>query len=150
MSAKKISNKTTPTVISFKTADEPKQTTLTQIYSTEADEESSLEEVFSPASREKRRKTTGTQGRVPVRTSEKFDGPLFEIGDLVMTTAEDINHPAIEHKRIHPSYIFVGCVTGWRKRKWACGNSTDFNHVIVNWMNIEKGNHPSQTRAEQL
>ena len=61
-----------------------------------------------------------------------------------MTTAEDINHPAIEHKRIHPSYIFVGCVTGWRKRKWACGNSTDFNHVIVNWMNIEKGNHRYQ------
>ena len=114
-----------------------KQTTLTQLFQNNPDEESSVEEMLTPSPCLKRRKKTSTQGRITVRSTEKFDGKLFEIGDLVMATAGDINHPALDDGSISPSYIFVGCVTGWRKRKWACGQTSDFHHVYVNWMNIK-------------
>ena len=117
--------------------DAPRQTTLTQHFGGNNDEESSVEEMLTPSPTLKRRKTTETQGRITVKTSQKFDGKLFEIGDLVMATAGDINHPACDDNSISTSYIFVGCVTGWRERKWACGLSSDFDHVFVNWMNIE-------------
>ena len=100
--------------------DAPRQTTLTQHFGGNNDEESSVEEMLTPSPTLKRRKTTETQGRITVKTSQKFDGKLFEIGDLVMATAGDINHPACDDNSISTSYIFVGCVTGWRERKWAC------------------------------
>ena len=84
----------------------------------------------------KRRMNTPTQGRIKVKSSEKYDGKLFEIGDPLMATAGDINHPAIDNGSISTSYIFVGCVTERRKRKWACGQTSNFHHVYVTWMDI--------------
>ena len=141
---KKYKKMTTSTVISFNTTDGPKQSTLTQIYKRDEDEESSVEEMLSPINPNKRRKNTKTKGRVTVKASKKIEGNLFEIGDLVMSTAGEINHTAVEDKLISPSYIFLGCVTGWRTRKWACGRASDFEHVFVNWMTIEAGGHRYQ------
>ena len=121
-----------------------KQSTLTQIYNPNDEEESSIEEMLRPIKKTKKRKSTGTMGRTTVRSSEKFDGKLFEVGELVMSTAGDINHPAVDASLISPSYIIIGSVTGWRNRKWALGQTTDFDHVVVNWMNVEAGGNRYQ------
>ena len=124
--------------------DRVRQVTLTQIYNPNEDEESSVEEVMCPVNNNKKRKEHTTAGRTSIRTCEKFDGELFEVGELVMSTAGCINHLAVDIGYISASYIMVGCVTGWRNRKWSSGQSTDFNHVIVNWMNVEAGGNRYQ------
>ena len=147
MNSKKVTPDTKtniPTMISLRHDESLQQTTLTQLYNPNNDEESSVEEPMRPIKRGKKSHTSPTLGRTTVRSSEKFDGQLFEVGELVMTTAGDINHPAVDHGHISSSYIIVGCVTGWRNRKWALGNTTDFDHVIVNWMNVEVGGNRYQ------
>ena len=133
-----------PTMISIGQENTPRQTTLTQIYNPNLDEESSIEETLRPVNKNKKRKGGDTMGRTTVRSSEKFDGELFEVGELVMLTAGDINHPAVDTGYISSSYIMIGSVTGWRNRKWACGQTTDFDHVIINWMNVEAGGNRYQ------
>ena len=39
-------------------------------------------------------------------------------GDLVMSTADDIHHPALAHRAIHPSRIIIGVVKEYTYVKW--------------------------------
>ena len=108
---------------------------MTQCYRLDADE-SSDEEIVHPIKR--RNTTAAVQGRVTVHAIKREVGAPLLIGDLVMSTTQKINYPAYDEERISPSYLFIGCVKGYRRRK-VPGNGTtcDMEHVYVNLMNVE-------------
>ena len=68
-------------------------------------------------------------------------------GDLVMATAGEIGHPALEYGAIAKSYIFFGIVKYFNYEKWdKCGEDGSWEEyvkrterVTVNWMTIEEG-----------
>ena len=131
--------KSVPDNVTIKVGYDPRQSTLTQIYILGTDKESSSEEVLTPMKAIKKTRNATTQCRVTLLSSPDYQGKLFEIGDLVMSTADDINHPALDDNLIAPAFIFLGCITGFRTRKWANGKIVDYEHPIVNWMNIDIG-----------
>ena len=137
-----------PGNIEIKVEYDTKQSTLTQIYNPETDEESSLEEVLTPMKMIKKMRTATTQGRATVLSSPDYRDKLFDIGDLVMGTADDINHPALDDNLIAPAFIFLGSIVGFRTRKWANGKTDDYDHPIVNWMNIEIGGNRYQDHKD--
>ena len=106
-----------PNEIDIKLEKDHRQSTLTQIYHLDQDDESSLEEVLTPMKTIKKLKNVATQGRVTLLSSPDYGGQLFEVGDLVMSTADEIHHPALDDNLIAAAYIFLGSVTGFRTRK---------------------------------
>ena len=112
-----------------------RQTTLTQCYPDE--DESSDEEMLQPI-KKKRGATAAVQGSVTVNAMKRVGENNLLVGDLVMSTAKNIHHPAYDEGRISASFLFIGCVTGFRIRRVSGGDSTiDADHVYVNWMNVE-------------
>jgi hypothetical protein len=58
----------------------------------------------------------------------------FNVGDLVMSTAKQIGHPAYEFKYVSPSYLFFGSV-----KDIVMGKDPADDKINVHWMTIEKG-----------
>ena len=76
------------------------------MYNLETDEESSLEETLTPMKAIKKIQNATTQGCVTLLSSPNYREKLFEIGDLVMGMADDINHPALDDNLIALASIF--------------------------------------------
>ena len=73
------------------------------------------------------------------------EGAPVQPGDLVMSTAGEIKHPAVGYQCISPSYIMVGVVESYTYIKWCApkGNSewrgyiNNHERVVVQWMTVD-------------
>jgi hypothetical protein len=59
---------------------------------------------------------------------------MFNVGDLVMSTAKQIGHPAYEFHFISPSYLFFGSV-----KDIVMGTDPMDDKINIHWMTIKKG-----------
>ena len=122
------------------------QTTLTQVFDLAASDD---EETFAFA---RKRKSEVVEDKKPAATKKKRHplrttivnlkhkmkpGHDFKIGDLVMTTAGELHHPARYNKVISPSYIVLGVVTGFRMRPEADHGLCDPEYLDVHWQNVQ-------------
>ena len=76
----------------------------------------------------------------------RFDKSKAQPGDLVMSTALEIGHPALEYEHIGPSYVFFGVVKYFTYTKWQRngkggsweGYLKDHERLKVEWMTIQR------------
>ena len=69
----------------------------------------------------------------------------FDIGDLVMTTAGNIKHPAaMKYNLISSSYLLIGTVVEYRMQDWVSGHICRVEDLFVNWQNLELMNNRFQ------
>ena len=73
-------------------------------------------------------------------TKENEELKVYNIGNLVMAWVQDIKNPALKAGLIHPHYVMVKKVYGFRKRKWAKGEVNDNEYWSVQWMTVYVGN----------
>ena len=91
---------------------------------------------------EERKKLQGCTTVVAVSDKER---EVFNIGDLVMSTAGQIYHPAaLSHQLISRSFILIGAVVGHRIQDWSKGHICHWDDVVVNWQNLELNNNRYQ------
>ena len=82
-------------------------------------------------------------GISPIRMP--FSETVPQPGDLVMSTAGEILHPAVHNQSVDPSYILLGVVTAYTYVKWVSEEGQDQfdnyanNHerVVVTWQVID-------------
>lgn len=76
----------------------------------------------------------------------RFDPSKAQPGDLVMATALDIGHPALEYDHIGPSYVYFGVVKYFTYTKWQGsgeddsweGYLKDHERLKITWMTIQR------------
>ena len=114
---------------------------------------STTKQVASPKKRPKRTSTT----LVPILKSppsiKSSRAVTVGLGDLVMATAQSIDHPDHHNGKVSGSYIFVGIVKGTHHADW-CSKNPDEAHatpissdmVNVDWVTAEQGYTPIKTR----
>ena len=116
-----------------------RQTTMTQIYDLSRSDDA--DSFVTPPAKRKAAAITITPAKKVHMTAHKKNlelKNLFEIGDLVRSTAGEINHPAYYKGEIDKGYIILGAVKDYRKREYFSGpGATDPEHMIVQWQNIE-------------
>ena len=103
---------------------------------------------FQPEEYQDIKQLQGCTNIVAVSDKER---EVFNKGDLVMSTAGHINHPAaVKHNLISRSYILIGSVVGHRTQDWSKGCICHFDDVIVNWQNLELNNNRYQDRYDGI
>ena len=88
------------------------------------------------------------------------DKNIAQPGDLVMSTAKNIHHPAVRYRSINPAYLILGVVKSYTYVKWVtpkgtsdwAGYKNNHERLVVEWQTVDAvstgqryvdTNHPS-------
>ena len=114
----------------------------TQTQMTQSQTQTQYPSSLSRSTSGKTQPTDNTRGKLnSITIQPPFDPNSPQPGDLVMATAADIHHPAVNYEVVNPSYLLFGVVKNYTYIKWAskegkenwCNYTNNHKRLTVEW-----------------